>query len=366
MLPWRKYRHVNVIYWTGYFLYEWLANSAFDDAYKANFIQACLYTAVGIIAAWVTLHGVLLRFFLPERKRGAWGVLAASVIGCTLFRRAVSYYVIYRFFHPDHYWNKEFWNIPKIVVEGVWLYLVVGFNNMLYFMRAWYEQQRISEILKKDKAVAQLELLKSQVHPHFIFNTLNNLYTLSLQHDRRTPDLIHRLSSLLSYMLYDSKDAVIPVTKEIEYIRNYIELQKIRYSDRLDVSVNIFLQVDGFLVAPLLLLPLVENCFKHSVAEETGRAWIRIDLSREGDWMVVKMENSVAEKGAGAAPAANGHQCAGGTGGTGGIGLDNVRRRLEILYPEQHEFRTLCEDNSFLAVLKIKNQLYEDHVPDRR
>ncbi|TDX01974.1 sensor histidine kinase [Dinghuibacter silviterrae] len=384
MLPWRKYRHVNFIFWTGYFLYEWLANSVLDDAYKANFYQAIIYTSVSIVAAWVTLHIVLLRFFLPERKPGAWWVLAASIVACTLLRRVFSYYIIYRHFHPEYLqWHKSFWS-PKIIGEAAWMYLVVGFNNMLYFMRAWYEQQRISEVLKKDKAIAQLELLKSQVHPHFIFNTLNNIYSLSLHQDRRTPDMIHRLSSLLSYMLYDSKDAVIPVSKEIEYVQNYIELQKIRYSDRLDVSINVFLAVDGFFVAPLLLLPLVENCFKHGVASEAGRAWIRMDLSRDGDWLVVKLENSVAEKcvtetADGARGARGDTEAAGGTtetaGGAplvnrasgpgvnghavpenGGIGLDNVRRRLEILYPEQHDFKTLSEAQSFLAVLKIKNQ----------
>ena len=197
--------------------------------------------------------------------------------------------------------------------------------------------------MKRDKAVAQLELLKSQVHPHFIFNTLNNLYALSLHQDPRTPDLIHRLSSLLSYMLYESKDAVIPMAKEVEYVLNYVELQKIRYSDRLDVSINIFGSLDRFYVTPLILLPLVENCFKHGVSNEADRCWIRMDLSRSDDWLIVKLENSRGT---------NGHALA----DTGGIGLANVRRRLEILYPEQHELKTLSEDQSFLAVLKIKNQ----------
>lgn len=364
MLEGKRYGHVNLIFWTGYFLYEWLANAALDDAYYHDFVQACLYTSITFITAWVTLHVVIQRYFLPERKRGAWLVLAASIVGFILARRAISFYIIYRNYHPE-YVEHPYWSI-KIVLEGTWLYLIVGSNIMLYFMRAWYEQQRIAETLKRDKAIAQLELLKSQVHPHFIFNTLNNIYSLSLQQDPRIPDLIHRLSSLLSYMLYDSKDKVIPVTREVEYILNYVELQKIRYSDRLDMSVNIFGKLDAFYVAPLLLLPLMENCFKHGVSNEVDRCWIRLDLSREEDWLVVKLENSRGQNGsAGRSPAESG-----GDGRplaeNGGIGLANVRRRLEILYPEQHEFKTLSEDQSFLVVLKIKNKSDEDDLSDSR
>src|ERR1700744_3426480 len=273
---------INWIFWGLYFLYEWLGNAAMDSMYANDFVQACLYTSITFVAAWVTLHGIILRYFVPVRKKGAWWIFGASIVAFTLARRVLSFFIVYKNFRPEYY-HGPYLFFPKLLGEGVWMYLVIGGNIMLYFMGAWYEQQRISETLKKDKAVAQLELLKSQVHPHFIFNTLNNIYSLSLHQDPRTPDLIHRLSSLLSYMLYDSKDGVIPVAKEIEYLSNYVELQKIRYSDRLDVSVNIFGALDNFYVTPLLFLPLMENCFKHGVSNEAETCWIRMDVERAGD-----------------------------------------------------------------------------------
>lgn len=340
---------INWIFWVGYFLYEWLANAAMDSMYRNDFIQACLFTSITFIAARTTLHDIILPYFVPRRRKGAWWILAASMVFFTLCRRILSYYVVYQYFRPEYFQESPYLYFPKLLAEGVWMYLVIGGNIMLYFMKAWYEQQRLAESLMKEKAVAQLELLKSQVHPHFIFNTLNNIYSLSLHQDPRTPDLIHRLSSLLSYMLYESKDAVIPVAKEIEYISNYVELQKIRYSDRLDVSVNIFGSLERFYVTPFLLLPLMENCFKHGVSNEVETSWIRMDVERAGEWLIVKLENSCAANGH--APSENG-----GIGGGGGIGLTNVRRRLEILYPGEHDFKTLGEAQSFLAVLRIKNQ----------
>jgi hypothetical protein len=352
MFAWKKIYTVNLFFWVCYFPYEWLANAAYDDAYQKNFVQACLYTSVTFLAARIILLMVTHTLFVPQRRWWAWPLLSASAVGFILLRRVFSYYVMSKTYDPKNYASTHYWSI-KLIYEGTWMCLVVGFSIMLYFMQAWYEQQRISETLKKDKAVAQLELLKSQVHPHFIFNTLNNLYSLSLHQDPRTPDLIHRLSSLLSYMLYESKDAMIPMAKEVEYVLNYVELQKIRYSDRLDVSINIFGTLEKFYVTPLILLPLIENCFKHGVSNEAEHCWIRMDLSRSEDWVIVKFENSRS---------VNGHALV----DTGGIGLANVRRRLEILYPEQHELKTLSEDQSFLAVLKIKNQVYENNLSDSR
>jgi LytS/YehU family sensor histidine kinase len=236
----------------------------------------------------------------------------------------------------------SYWWFPKILIEGVNIYLIVALYTMFYFLRAWYEQQRLAQELQRDKAVAQLELLKNQVQPHFIFNTLNNIYSLSLKNNPRTSDLIYRLSSLLSYMLYDSRQEFIPVSKEMEYIHNYIELEKIRYGERLDVAVNCFDSIDQFTIPPLLILPLVENSFKHGVSKDVGNSWIRVDLSVKDDWLTVKIENSRI------ADACNGHAV------YKGIGMENVKKRLEIIYPERHEFKCMSEGQSFLTILKIK------------
>jgi LytS/YehU family sensor histidine kinase len=141
------------------------------------------------------------------------------------------------------------------------------------------------------------------------------------------------------------------VSRELEYINNYIELENIRHSDRLDVSVNVYNSLDGFMISPLLILPLIENCYKHGVSNDTENSWIRIDLSVQADWLTVKIENSKSE------PISNV------TNGKNGIGLENVRKRLEILYPARHEFKSLSEEHSYLTILKIKNLVVEDAMP---
>ena len=239
---------------------------------------------------------------------------------------------------------------PKIIFEIVGTYLIVALYAMFYFTRAWDEQQRLAQSLQKDKVEAQLELLKSQVQPHFIFNTLNNIYSLSKQNSAQTPDLIYRLSALLSYMLYDSKQTTIPLAKEIDYISNYIELEKIRYGDRLDISMNVLTDTNNINIAPFLMLPLVENSFKHGANNAIDQCWIRIDVLANDGWLIIKVENSKPQ---------NGVQ----SNGRNGIGIENVKKRLEYIYPKRYEFKTINEEQNFLVTLKIKDIVHENKMP---
>jgi hypothetical protein len=331
---------LSVLFWLLYFLYEWIGQASIANEYHRYLINALVIVPIAGLATYVTQ--VLIKQYLLKKRTTAFRIgLIVSVIAFALIRRAFNYYYTYPHYYP-HGQYMPFLFPPKVIIEAVNIYLIVALYTMFYFLRAWYEQQRLAQELLRDKAVAQLELLKNQVQPHFIFNTLNNIYSLSLKNNPRTSDLIYRLSSLLSYMLYDSRQELIPVSKEMEYIHNYIELEKIRYGERLDVSVNCFDAVDKFTIPPLLILPLVENSFKHGVSNDVGNSWIRVDLTVKDDWLTVKIENSRV------ADSLTEHAL------YKGIGMENVKKRLEIIYPDRHEFKCMSEGQSFLTILKIK------------
>lgn len=350
-----KIFRTNVIFWTCYFLYEWLANAAYDGDYKMHLIAAALYTPILVAATLFTIFVLINQYYLKGQRGKFWVGLTVSMLVFGIIRRAVNYFIIYP---PQWKAMQPFLFAPKIVFDIVGgIYLFVALNAMFYYLQAWYEQQRITQNLQKDKVEAQLELLKSQVQPHFIFNTLNNIYSLSTQQSPKTSDLIYRLSSLLSYALYDSRKALIPVDQELEYIRNYIELEKIRYGDRLDIAVNVLNDTRHISIPPFLLLPLVENCFKHGVSNAIDPCWIRIDVLYKDDWLIIKAENSKSSNGS-----LNGKY----HDRPNGIGLENVKKRLEILYPESHELKCMEEEQTFLAVLKIKTKAHESKVPAGR
>jgi two-component system, LytTR family, sensor kinase len=343
----------NFIFWTCYFLYEWLANAAYDSQYKMHLVTAALYTPILFAATYFTIHVLVKKYFFTSQKSKFWAGLIVSVLVFGISRRAVNYFIIYQTYSPDWMTTQPFLFPVKIIFEIVGIYLFVGLYAMFYFTQAWYEQQRITQNLQKDKVEAQLELLKSQVQPHFIFNTLNNIYSLSTQNSPKTSDLIYRLSSLLSYTLYDSRRPIVPLEQEIEYISNYIELEKIRYGDRLDIAVNILNDTKHIGISPFLLLPLVENCFKHGASNEIDTCWIRLDILHKDGWLIIKAENSKSS---------NGHH----NGTRNGIGLENVKKRLEILYPGSHELKCMSEEQSYLVVLKIKTIVHEDKMPAGR
>jgi len=198
---------------------------------------------------------------------------------------------------------------------------------------------------QQERKTAELELLKAQVHPHFLFSTLNNIYSCSMNNSPKTPGLILKLSSLLSYMLYDCKAEEVRLEKEIEIIKNYIDLEKDRYGNKIDISWSVEGYIKDKFISPLLMLPFLENAFKHSVSEQIEKPWISVDISVKSDILRCKIANSKNEF----APYTE-----------NGIGITNVKKRLEFTCRERYELRLNDEGNFFVVSLLVK---MPGHVP---
>jgi hypothetical protein len=330
----------NIIFWLLYFIYEWLGLAALSGNYGLYFINACMALPLAFIVSWLTVHIFLKNFYQKGRKLQFWIYQVAVSIILLLIRRPINYYVIYPLYAPEAQ-QVPLFSFGKLVVEIANLYAIVGVYSLFYFVRSWYEEQQRAQNLIQEKTVAELELLKSQVQPHFIFNALNNMYSTALKTSPETAKQISHLSDFLNYNLHESKQNQVSLISEIVYIQNYIELQKSRYEDKLDASINVYDEINDLSIAPLLLLPLVENSFKHGIANSLQQSWIRVDVSRQEDNFSIKIENSLEEK------KQRPHVQ------NGGIGLKNVQKRLELIYPGTHEFKIIEEPHSYLVVLKI-------------
>ena len=331
----------HLIFWFVYFLYVWLPDGSINEKYWEYFILACCLTPVVAAGTYFTIFITIERFLLKRQMLSFWLSLTASMIVFGVLRRLVFFEIIYPMLFPEKLSEPLFY-LPKITIGAVQVHLIAAVGAMIYLIGKWQEQQHIAEVLKKEKLAAELALLTSQVQPHFIFNTLNNIYMLSMKGSAQTSDMVYRLSSLLSYMLYDSKQETIELEKEVDYIKNYIDLEKIRYGDRLDVQLNVYKNLKGIFIPPLLFLPLVENAFKHGSSNAVKESWIHIDISAKKNVLIFKVENSIADEKTE-------------THGFGnGLGMENLRKRLEILFPNRFELKTLHEENTFLAVVKIE------------
>jgi LytS/YehU family sensor histidine kinase len=190
--------------------------------------------------------------------------------------------------------------------------------------------------LKSENLHTELKFLKSQINPHFLFNALNNIYAMSMMKSKDAPKMILKLSDILRYNLYDGIQDRVPIEKEMRYIENYVSFQKLKDENIRNIAVD-FEGVDGnVMIAPLILIPFVENSFKHSKIEDVSKGWINIDLKTRDDKIIFKVTNSVPET-----------EFKKDT--SGGIGLENVKRRLELIYPQRYNL-VLTEDGKQFSV----------------
>ena len=231
------------------------------------------------------------------------------------------------------------WDLPKIFVRGFYSFFHASIAVAIKVIKMWYEnEKRVSE-MEKAKLESELKMLKDQVNPHFMFNTLNNLYGLIGKNPIHAQESVLGLSRILHYMLYESNHDRIRVQQEIRCIRDYIELEKLRYPGNLSISINVQDKIQDLSIVPLSIFPFVENSFKHGASEMIEEAWINIDFSTFKNYFVFKIENGKGPKLASST--------------TKGLGLNNVRRRLELIYGDDHSLQIIDSPDSFLAILKI-------------
>lgn len=217
-----------------------------------------------------------------------------------------------------------------------------GLAAAIKLMKYWYIKEQRNVQLQMEKSDAQLQLLKAQIHPHFLFNTLNNIYSHTQGKAPVAAQLVMGLSEMLRFMLYDGNQSTVPLSKELKMVQDYIQLEKIRYDDHLDVQLDIPSDTDNLQITPLLLLPLVENCFKHGTSNMLEQPWLSLQVQVEGTLMNMKLINGKpVEPG----PKREGHE---------GIGIKNVRARLELLYPGKYSLTITDDPDVFVVNLQLE------------
>jgi len=221
----------------------------------------------------------------------------------------------------------------------------ISITSLLKLSKSWFVVNQLQrELLEKEKQRVQEELkaLKAQINPHFFFNTLNSIYSMSLDKDERLPGTILQLSELMRYFLYESKEDLVPLAKEIQVLKDYIALQKIRSNEQLKVETVFEDDIKQQKIAPLLLITFLENAFKHGAKGETGTTFINLKISVTNNILNFLLENNkgtvdIIEK--------TDHK---------GLGLDNVKRRLELIYGGRYNLTIADKGNSFAVNLQLQ------------
>ena len=221
---------------------------------------------------------------------------------------------------------------PGIII--LMIVMTIGYSVQEFLLKIKKEEK-----INTQQTLAELSLLKSQISPHFLFNVLNSLYALSLKKSEETPDVILKLSDILRYSLYESQEKEISINKEIQILKTYIDIEKIRISENANITFNHDEIKDSVKIAPMLLLPLIENAFKHGTDSTIETSYIKAFLSCNEKSLIFNCENSFKESS---------------QKDVGGIGIENVRKRLQLLYPSKHQFEIEKDKDVFKVILEIK------------
>jgi LytS/YehU family sensor histidine kinase len=269
-----------------------------------------------------------------------FGALAATIISSVILNLATFNWLTDIVF-PDYYFVSHF----NIVEVGLFVVIYILITTLLKLSQSWFELQEVTSRLiriEKENVKSELNSLKAQINPHFLFNSLNVIYSQAIKNSNKTPDAIIQLSDILRYVIYDSKKDNVLLKTEIKLIEDYIELQKFRIDITSSIKFEHNLQDENCKIAPMLLLPLVENSFKHGIKGELDHTFVKIKLESNNNNILFEIENN---KGVGETIENNGNS---------GIGIVNIRQRLKLLYPNKHEFK-IGESSTIFKIIMILN-----------
>jgi len=335
---------LHIAFWVGYIVFVLLQYAFFEeDLNYFNALGSLTFTAfIDIGATYFTVYFLLPKFLF---KKKYWKFAVLFLLSAAFFiiaQRAMLYYVTMPLFYSGEMGAKYkvFWQINPIY-SFFNIYTVVGFFASVKLLKYWYKSQQTRVELENKNKTSELALLRTQLNPHFLFNTLNNIDSLILTNPNKASDAIIKLSDIMRFMLYDTNTDQVSLEKEINYLESYISLQKIRLKDPSFVSFAKEGSCMGKTIAPMLFIPFVENAFKHGL-KNVKSPGIEIRLKCRADSVTFDVVNHIDSE--------NNFN----KDSTQGIGLANTQRRLELLYPERHTFTIRQENGLYISSLEIK------------
>jgi hypothetical protein len=338
LLQIRPFNHV--IYWISFvFIGSYIFSYQQNFPYQFYLLNLVVHLPVLILYCYFVVYVLVPNFLLRGRYFSFFGSLALSSALASLLKLYISKNVYYELFIPAALQPKDWYTVDGFLVNLLWIMGPTVLFAMFKYYKNWIRSQDISNEAERKRLATELQVLKGHLNPHFLFNTLNNLYSLALSKSSKTAVVIAKMSEMFHYVLYECNATEVPISKEIKLIENYIELEQIRYSDRLSVKFEKDVDNMNHLIPPMLLYSYVENCFKHGSSTDPDMPWIKISLRVKNSCLTFETLNSIPGNGLGV--------------NTEGVGLLNAKRRLELIYPQNHRLTIREENSEFYVRLDI-------------
>lgn len=327
----------HLLFWLIYVAAEYLTDLPHMQAGEHGrfFRSTFLSLPAMMAAAYFTALFIVPRYL--QTNRWYWFLTWILVVAAFLFFARLKWMELVFWLEERRFFKIPYGKVLKSIIRD---YAVVALAVCIYIIGDYRRKQKLNEELVKAKAEAEIKLLKGQLHPHFLFNSLNNIYSLALTKSGSTADSILKLTELLDYLVYRANMEKVPLSKEVELLENYVGLEQLRHGEKLKTTLDFSLYNETVQVAPLLLLPFAENCFKHGGVGKKGFFRVELYLHTSLKALNFKVLNTKSSR----KPALQNH---------GGVGLENIRKRLSLLYPGRHELKIENGEEIYIAELTI-------------
>ena len=316
----------HIVFWLLLFLYNTIYIGYISN-YKYSFYSFSLKLPFLVGICYFNNYYLILAFLYTRRYlRYVLGIVVTLVVGTVLLQIALNS-LVYMKLCPAQYVADALFSYENTLDKMFSITAIVFFATGLKLSKDWLAQQhKITEITNQ-QLKTELDFLKLQISPHFLFNTLNNLYALVLKKSDQAPEVVLKFSNMVSYLLYESDHQRASLKKEVEVIRDYLGLEELRFGDRIETDLTIVGETNSFSMPPLILLPFIENCFKHGTRNMLERVTIRIILTITDNSLHLQTVNPMPLKTLE-------------PNKKSGVGLKNVKRRLNLIYGDNHELET--------------------------
>ena len=332
----------HIWFWLGYFTFNVIRwGSYFDDYWyslKSNFVEFPLH----IILVYFNIYFLIPKYILKKKYYTYIFVLITSLLLIYVLRTELNYLLVTKNIWPEAETSQQAFTFNHIIAVTLGEIYVIALATAIKLTFDWvYERKRVED-LQKIQLQTELNFLKSQIQPHFFFNTLNNLYALTLEKSNIAPSVVLKLSEIMQYVLYDTKEPSVSLFTAINYIQNYLDLERLRYGDSINASTDIIGSIDEIEVPPILFLPFIENCFKHG-AKNNDNIEVAISFENiENKWLIFKVENTYKQL-----------DKLNKSNTKHGIGIQNVKRRLELLFSNNFDLKITVLEQKYSVFLKI-------------
>lgn len=330
--------HNHFWFWSIYFLLNFLRWGAYFNDYSYSFKSNLIEFALHIPLVYFNLFVLIPRYVLKSHYYKFAFLLLLSLMVVYFLKTGMTYYIISENIWPEANRDYKPFEINHIVAVCIGELYVLAMASSVYLTLTWLNERDRNRALKEEQFKIKLKYLKNQIQPHFFFNTLNNLYALSLESSDKVPDVIIKLSKLMEYVLYDIEGTQFgPLLNEMDYIQNYIEIEKLRF-ENVEVNINIESNIDDVNVPPLLLISLLENAFKHGGYNNT-KLKIKINCKIVGSFLHFEIINNFV-----LSPSLNNPK---------GIGLTNTKKRLKLIFKNNFALDHQVKFNYYIIQLQI-------------